>query len=188
MTGPVDRGWLGQVWRLGDGWDRLVAELHEADAPFADRLAALRDELVAVESLLEHPLQPIQVCHCDLFADNVRATSNGLCVIEWDHSGPQSPTHELAVGLVEFGHTAKRIRCLVEAYEDAGGPGRIRRPEDFTMAIAQLGHIGEFVCREWLRAESESDLEFASNRVEEFLSEPVTRSLVDDLLDAVASQ
>jgi hypothetical protein len=71
-------------------------------------------------------------------------TSNGLCVIDWDNSGPESPTRELAVGLVEFGHTAKRIRCLVEAYEDAGGPGRIRRPEDFTMAIAQLRHIGEW--------------------------------------------
>jgi hypothetical protein len=33
-----------------------------------------------------------------------------------------------------------------DAYVAAGGPGRIERPGQFTMAIAQLGHIGELSC------------------------------------------
>jgi Ser/Thr protein kinase RdoA (MazF antagonist) len=175
FTDPVGRG----------GWDVLVADLRYAKAPFAEQLAGLREEILAAEALLASPGEPIQTCHRDLFADNVRATTNGLCVIDWDNSGPESPTQELAIALVEFGHTPDRVRAFVDAYEDAGGPGRVRRLEDFSMAIATLGHIGEFVCREWLSAKPGPEREFATGRVEEFVSEPVTRSLVQDLLDAI---
>jgi hypothetical protein len=163
----------------------LVGAARVAGAPFADRLAGLRDELVAVEGLLEPPTV-LQTCHRDLFADNVLATTSGdLCVIDWENSGLADPSHELAVVLVDFscGHR-DRARRLYEVYVDAGGPGRLRRPGDFSMAIAQLGHIGEQACRHWLDPAQDRDRALA--RVDEFLAEPITRSLVAELLDAVA--
>jgi Ser/Thr protein kinase RdoA (MazF antagonist) len=59
-------------------WDDLITELGAAGASFAQRLAAQRDELVAVEALLEAP-SDLQTCHRDLFADNVLRTAGGSC-------------------------------------------------------------------------------------------------------------
>jgi hypothetical protein len=72
---------------------------------------------------------------------------------------------------------------LHEAYVDAGGPGRLRRPGDFSMAIAQLGHLGERACRLWL--DPTEDRQRALARVEEFLGEPITRPLIQQFLDVV---
>jgi hypothetical protein len=67
--GPVDPWYVVPVG--AGGWDRLAERLRVAAAPFAGRLAALRDELVALESWLESPAAP-QTCNRDLWADNVR--------------------------------------------------------------------------------------------------------------------
>ena len=60
-------------------WDQLVEQLLEAGAPFAGRLAELRDELVALESWIE-PTQTLRICHRDLWADNVLPTADGGAV------------------------------------------------------------------------------------------------------------
>lgn len=164
-------------------WDALITELAAADAPFAPEVAALRDELAAVEALLEPPSN-VQTCHRDLFADNILETEQGgLCVIDWENSGLADPTQELAVVLFEFACVdATRARQLYEAYVDADGPGRVERPGDFSMAIAQLGHLGERACRLWL--DRTADRARSTARVEEFLGEPITRRLIHGLLDA----
>ena len=120
-------------------------------APFAGDLARLRDEIVAVEGLLEAP-RDLQTCHCDLWADNVLGTPAGsLCVIDWENCGPADPSQELGMVLFEFGgERPVRARGLYSAYVDAGGPGRIDRPGNFSMAIAQTGHIAEMDCEAWL--------------------------------------
>jgi aminoglycoside phosphotransferase (APT) family kinase protein len=166
-------------------WDDLVAELRAAGAPYAQRLAAQRDELVAVEALLEAP-SDLQACHRDLFADNVRRTTAGeLCVIDWENSGLADPTQELAVVVIEFaGGDIARARTLYDAYRDAGGPGRLLRPGQFSMAIAQLGHLGELACRLWL--DPTQDRARCSARIEEFLGEPITRALIRRILDGLA--
>jgi Ser/Thr protein kinase RdoA (MazF antagonist) len=168
-----------------DRWDELVVELATAGAPFAPTLAALRDELVAVEQLWEPPTN-LQSCHRDLFADNVlRTTAGPLCVIDWDNSGLADPSQELAVVLFEYAcGDDGRARSLYDAYVDAGGPGRIDRRADFSMAIAQLGHLGELSCRQWL--DPTKDRARSTARVEEFLGEPLDRQLIDRLVDAVA--
>ena len=100
----------------------LVGQLRDAGAPFADRLAELRDELVALESWVVPPAA-LQTCHRDLWADNLLPTADGgVCVIDWENSGPADPNHELGCVLFEFGRDeAGRARAI-----DRRLPGRRR--------------------------------------------------------------
>ena len=55
-----------------------MAELRARRAPFAERLADYRDELVAIEALIAQP-GTLRTCHRDLWADNLRATRKAGC-------------------------------------------------------------------------------------------------------------
>jgi thiamine kinase-like enzyme len=91
--GPVDPWYQEPVG--ADGWDALVRRLAQAGAPFADRLAQLRDELVALELWLE-PAHQVRTCHRDLWSDNLLPTvDGGVCVIDWENSGPADPPRSL---------------------------------------------------------------------------------------------
>jgi Ser/Thr protein kinase RdoA (MazF antagonist) len=165
-------------------WDRLVAQLRAAGAPFADRLASLRDELVALESWLTPP-DPVWTCHRDLWADNVLPTAGGgICVIDWENSGAASVSQELACLVFEFGRTDPgRARALLSAYTDAGGPGTLAGPGDFSMLIAQLGHITEIAALDWLSPNERSpDRANAEAWIGEVLDEPHTRQVLTALL------
>ena len=181
---PVD-GWYTDPVGAAR-WDALFQSLADANAPFVNWLVGLRDELIGMEELIEPP-QNLQTCHSDLWADNVRSTTTGrLCVIDWENAGLADPTKELCAVLSEFGYKdAARARSLWRAYVDAGGPGRITRRADFSMVIAQIGHIGELSCRTWLEAETQAERDRAAGRVAEFLDRPITLAVIDGLLDAV---
>jgi aminoglycoside phosphotransferase (APT) family kinase protein len=184
-SNPVDPWYTDPVGAAR--WDELASALTAARAPFAEDLASFREELAALEGLVEPP-GSVQTCHRDLWADNVRATASGsLCVIDWENCGLADPGGELALVLFEFGRDdPARARLLFEAYADGGGPGRVRRPADFSMPIAQLGHIGERWCRIWLDpGSSRAERDRAVAGVDEFLSESLTRALIDRLVDAV---
>jgi Ser/Thr protein kinase RdoA (MazF antagonist) len=171
----------------GDRWDQLVEQLTHAGAPFAHRLADLRDELVALEAWIEPPHQ-VRLCHRDLWADNLLPTADGgLCVIDWENSGPADPCHELACVLYEFARTDPgRARALVNAYRDAGGPAQVSRRGHFTMLIAELGHITEIAATDWLepnvRSPHRAD---AAAWISEVFDEPHTREVLDALLAQV---
>ena len=168
-------------------WDRLVADLGSAGAPFAERLAGLRDELVALEGWMERP-SSLRTCHRDLWADNLLPTPDGgVCVVDWDESGRADPSHELACVLFEFGRTdGGRARALRDAYADAGGPGQVTRRGHFSMLVAQLGHITETAARDWLEPGPRTPTrEDAEAWVGEALDEPHTRQVLDGLLAAV---
>ena len=171
-----------------DRWDELLASLAAHQAPFASRLAELRDELVALERLLAPP-RDLQVCHRDLWADNVRATTGGgLCVIDWENGGLADPNQELGLVLFEFGlGDDERARVLYDAYLRAGGRGRIESAADFSMLIAQLGHITEYACVRWLApGATAADRACAADRVAEFTSRPHTMETLERLLDALS--
>jgi Ser/Thr protein kinase RdoA (MazF antagonist) len=182
---PTDAWYTDPVGQ--DRWDELVRELQDREAPFAERLTAYRDELVALEALITPP-GDVRTCHRDLWADNLRATPAGeLCLIDWDNAGDADPSGELALILFEFCRgDARRARNLHEAYGEAEGPGRVRAPSDFSMPIAQLNHIGERACGLWLEATDESARARAASRVDEFVDEALTRNVIVELLDAVA--
>jgi Ser/Thr protein kinase RdoA (MazF antagonist) len=184
---PTDPWYTEPVGR--ERWDALVVGLQAEGAPFASRLAELRDELVALEGLMEGS-RDLQTCHRDLWADNVLRTSEGgLCVIDWENCGLADPSQELALVLFEFGlGNAERTHTLHEAYLQAGGPGRIDRRANFSMLIAQLGHIGENACQRWLDPNGSAvDRDRQEARAQEFLAIPLTRSTIDEILDAVTT-
>jgi Ser/Thr protein kinase RdoA (MazF antagonist) len=183
-VGPVEPWYAEPVG--AERWDDLVRDLRAAGAPFADRLAALGDDLVALEAWLEPPAT-LRTCHRDLWADNVLPTrQGGICLIDWDNSGPADPTQELACVLFEFGRNdAGRTRALVDAYREAGGPGLLDRRGDFSMLIAQLGHITETGGRDWLRPNRRSPTRaHAEAWVTEVLEDPHTPEGLDALLAA----
>lgn len=169
------------------GWDGLVAEARRQRAPFADRLAAYRNELLALEDLLT-PMVAGQTCHLDLWADNLRPTpGGGACLLDWDNCGPGDPSRELAMVLFEFARTSpQRASGLYTAYRAAGGPGQVDSPTHFAQTVAQLGHIGELQLRRWLDlAASDAERAHALRGVEEFLDEPLTRATIEAILAAV---
>jgi Ser/Thr protein kinase RdoA (MazF antagonist) len=171
-----------------DRWDELTRELAANGAAFADALAAMRDELVALEAWIE-PAVALRACHRDLWADNLRLTAaGGLCVIDWDNCGAADPSHELANALFEFASgDIGRARALERAYSDAGGSGRITGHGSFSMTIAQLGHILEISCADWLDPTlTAAEREHTAGRVAEFVERPLTRALIDTLIAAVA--
>jgi Ser/Thr protein kinase RdoA (MazF antagonist) len=168
-------------------WDGLVEELAAAGAPFARDMEELRDDLLALEALIE-PARDLRTCHRDLWADNLRATDDGgMCVIDWENCGLADPGQELSGVLFEFwGGEPDRARALHRAYRRAGGPGRVDHRGSFSMTIAQLGHIAEISCRAWLDpATSEEERRRQAGRVAECTGEPLTVDVVEAILDAV---
>ena len=85
----------------------------------------------------------MQICHRDLFADNLRRTTAGApCIIDWDNAGEADPNQELAMVLFEFASDdVAPAPILMASYVDAGGPARVLGRQDFSMTIAVLGHL-----------------------------------------------
>ena len=168
-------------------WDALLAEVARSGYPRGGELLAQRDELCLLEGLIEPPRR-LQRLHLDLWADNVRATaSGGLCVIDWDNSGPGDPRQELAAVLFEYcAASPERARRLAAAYAAAGGTAKVTRPEDFSMCVAQLGHILEWQCGNWLRSSTEVARAHVERALDEFVDRPLLRATIDELVDAVA--
>ena len=182
---PVEGWYVDPLGRAS--WEDLVARLDAAHAPFAGRLAALVPELLEVEALLTPPRR-VQLCHRDLWADNLlRRPSGELVVLDWENSGPASPDQELALVLFEFGcGDRSRMRALHDAYRAAGGPGRLRGPEDLTMLVASTHHIARTGCERWLAATTDAQRVDNADWVAELLDEPVTVATVELMLAAVA--
>ena len=79
-----------------------------------------------------------------------------------------------------------RARALMAAYRAAGGPATVRRREDFSMLVAQLGHLTETAAVAWLHSHARSpDRSDAAAWVGEVLDDPHTRERLDALLGAV---
>ena len=103
----------------------MLAALTEGGAPFADDLASLRAEFVALEEIMADP-HDLRTCHRDLFPENLRGTAAGsVCVIDWDNHGLAGASQELAFVVWGFANgDADRARAIAENYAASGGAGR----------------------------------------------------------------
>ena len=170
------------------GGIRLIAELQARRSPLADRFARWRDEFVALESWLA-PARAVQICHRDLFADNLRRTAAGApCIIDWDNAGEADPNQELAMVLFEFASDdVARAPILMASYVEAGGPARVLSRQDFSMTIAVLGHLARRIGELWLAPGATADEQVRQERrFDEYDERPFTREVIDTLLDAIA--
>lgn len=115
--------------------------------------------------------------------------AGGVCVIDWENSGPADPSQELGCVLFEFARAdSGRARALTFAYREAGGPATVNRRGHFSMLIAQLGHITEIAATDWLKPNRRSPDRAASAAwISEVLDEPHTRELLENLLRASRS-
>jgi Ser/Thr protein kinase RdoA (MazF antagonist) len=168
-------------------WDQLLSDARAAQAPYADGFAAEIPELLALEAVMEAP-RLLQNCHRDLWAENLLPTpAGGLCVLDWENCGLEDPAHELPMVLLDFawGDPA-RMRALVDAYVDAGGPARLAGRGTFTMVIAQFGHFWESAVAEYTAPDATADARTHSiGRVEPLLRQPLRLTDLDDVLDAL---
>lgn len=181
---PVDGWYVDPVG--AEVWQELLVRLRMADAPFVERLAALGPAVCEVEGILAAPRR-VQLCHRDLWADNVRGTpAGGLVVLDWENSGPSDVNGELGCALFEYGlGEPDRMRALHAAYLAAGGPGRLAGRGDLTMLVAQTGSIARVGCERWLTSSTDQERARNAEWVAEFLDEPVTLETVDRILLAV---
>jgi aminoglycoside phosphotransferase (APT) family kinase protein len=172
----------------GEMWQETLVRLRREDAPFVDRLAAVLPDVLEAETILRSPRR-VQVCHRDLWADNVRRTpGGGLVVLDWENSGPGDVNGELGCALFEYGlGEPDRMRSLYTACLEAGGPGRLADRGDLTMLVAQLGNIARVGCERWLTSSTAEGRARNADWVAEFLDEPVTVRAVDRILLAVHS-
>jgi Ser/Thr protein kinase RdoA (MazF antagonist) len=124
-------------------WDQLADSALAHRAPWAASLAeraGLLRELSAV--VTPQAGDPLITSHRDLHPDNVLIDGSGeLVLLDWDDAGPASPGRELARLLAEWHvHDGKpdtaAVRRTLAAYQAAGGPGRIRDEQSFSMLIA----------------------------------------------------
>jgi hypothetical protein len=164
-------------------WKALVKAAKAGGAPFASRLEALVPDLLAAEELLT-PMDGVQWCHLDLWADNVRLGHDGrVWVVDFDNAGPGDPSRELAMVVFEFARSAReRVHRLVSSYVAAGGPGRVTRAEDFGLTIAQLHHIGRYQVLGWVAARDPEARARAHAGVREFVDDPFLLGDVQRLL------
>jgi Ser/Thr protein kinase RdoA (MazF antagonist) len=168
-------------------WKGVLKASRAAGAPYAERLADLLPQLLEVESILT-PMRGVQICHLDLWADNLRRTTEGgLCVIDFDNCGPADPSRELAMVLFEFGcGDAVRWRRLESAYREAGGPGRVTGRDSLALTVASLHHIGHRHLTMWLAGRDPEARARSLAGVDEFLGQPLLMTDVDRLVEAVA--
>jgi Ser/Thr protein kinase RdoA (MazF antagonist) len=173
-------------------WTELLGRLGAAGAPFAPALADLLPAQLEVEALVTEPRR-LQMCHLDLWADNLRAGAGpaagpgSLVVLDWENCGAGDVSRELAGVLFEYGcGDPARIRALDEAYRAAGGPGRVRTMEDFGTLVAQLAHIAVTGCERWLAARSDAERADNAAWVSEFVDDPVTVDTLEGILDALS--
>jgi len=186
-TRPLSGWYTDPVGR--DRWSELLDRAREADAPFAESFAAEIRYLIELEGLITVPTT-LQMCHRDLWADNVLpAAAGGVCVVDWENAGLEDPAQELPMVLFSFGSgDARRTAELYGAYRAAGGPGRLTRRGDLTMVIAQFGHFWEQAVSAYVSPTATDEVRSHSlGRIDEALSTPLRVEHIDELLDWVAA-
>jgi aminoglycoside phosphotransferase (APT) family kinase protein len=181
--GPADPWFAEPVGRAG--WEALAA----AGGEWAPALERALPDLIALDALVIPPgLEPLTTCHRDVNVENVlRAADGGVVVLDWENAGPARPAWELAKILADLSlESLENAVAAYRAYRAAGGHETLTEPADFSMAIAEQGHLLEFYTRRALSPEeSEENRARARARLSTMLATPLTPAWIDALLAAL---
>jgi Ser/Thr protein kinase RdoA (MazF antagonist) len=183
---PVDAWYVDPVPE--PEWARVAQALVEAGAPFAIEFTASVPQFVELQDLFRPPAGT-QLCHRDLWADNLRGTPSGrLCAIDWDNCGAAEPVGEVGMLLFEFcAPDPLRVQAFCRAYRATGGTTLPTEREDFTMVLAQFGHFAVSAGQDWLASTDDAERASAQAWFREGYDRPLGLPQIDALLSAVRS-
>lgn len=167
----------------GSGADVRLEVGGEAEWGWVGALGRLLPELVALDALVVPPgTASLETCHRDVNVENVRrALDGGVVVLDWENCGSARPAWELAKILADL--PLPDAAQAWRAYRDEGGPGVLAEPADFSMAIAEQGHLLEiYANRAMSSRESAENRSRARSRLRSMLARPLTIARIDALL------
>lgn len=167
----------------GSGADVRLEVGGEAEWGWVGALGRLLPELIALDALVVPPgTASLETCHRDVNVENVRrALDGGVVVLDWENCGSARPAWELAKILADL--PLPDAAQAWRAYRDEGGPGVLAEPADFSMAIAEQGHLLEiYTNRAMSSRESAENRSRARSRLRSMLARPLTTARIDALL------
>lgn len=174
-----------------DRWTEILAATERAGAVWAPILARFVPELIAGEPVIaagRH--EPRITCHLDFNPENVLADISGRAVVvDWENSGPAAAEQELASVLAEFVPDPSRVPAFLAAYEEAGGPARLRDASSFAMCLAfQSELVAWYAERAIDRAVSAEDQARAVHWIGDIAANAFTLARIDGWLAAAGSR
>jgi Ser/Thr protein kinase RdoA (MazF antagonist) len=179
-AGPVIPWFSQPVGRAG--WEALLA----AGGAWAPALKRALADLIELDCLVVPPDGgPVTTCHCDVNLENVlRAPDGGVVVLDWENCGPARPAWELAKILADL--PSDDAVAAYRAYRESGGPAMVREPVDFSMAIAEQGHLLAFYVARALSVDEPADnRDRARARLSTMFGRLLTPARIDALLAAL---
>jgi thiamine kinase-like enzyme len=112
------------MFRLTERYLALVDEREIAiPAGYRERM----DRIPRIETALARHPRPTVPCHNDLLADNYLDDGERLWLVDWEYSGNNDPTFELANTAQELGWDEARTRELCSAYFGDESPALLAR-------------------------------------------------------------
>jgi Ser/Thr protein kinase RdoA (MazF antagonist) len=117
--------------------EALLERTRAAGVPWADTLAGLVPIVLEATAAVGRPAAepPDRVtCHLDFNAENVLLdVTGGVCVVDWENSGPARLEWELASAVAQFARTPDLVAPFLRSYAGAGGPARLRDRRSFAL-------------------------------------------------------
>jgi hypothetical protein len=184
---PVDPWYTAPV--LPQEWYAVAEALTAASAPFAREFTASIPRFRALQELFRSP-RAVQLCHRDLWADNVRLTPGGrLCVIDWDNCGAAEPAQELGVLLAEFCRgDPERARPARPRLPRGRGNGPNEGSKRLHHGLRPVRPLRDHGRPQWLQAPDDAGRARAEAWFREGFDQPFDLPQVDELLAAVRDE
>ena len=181
---PIDPWYRDPV--PADSWPELVARASASGAPWAAALERLVPDLVVATAVVSDA--PTITCHLDYNPENVLLDMGGRpVVVDWENSGPGIAEQELASAVAEFVPDPDGTEAFLSAYEEAGGPARIRDRTSFAMVlVVQAALVRTYAERALDSSFSAEDRARSAHWVEDIAAHVFTMARIDRWLEEAA--
>ena len=174
-----------------DELEALLARGRAAGAAWAGAMAGLLPilsaGLAAVGRLAAEPAGRV-TCHLDYNPENVLVDmAGGVCVVDWENSGPALLEQELGASLAFFTNEPGSVAAFLRAYADGGGPARLRDRTSFALSETVDANLVAAYARRALDAPDPEDRERAAYWIGDIAAHAFTLERIDAWLAAARS-